>query len=442
MIRFGAVMATLGLLLSASAAAEADPAAAFVAWARDHAVPLPACDDPSMAAVGRAAGTARMIALGEPAHGAHEPLAFRNCLFHHLVEQQGFTAIAIESGTSEARQLHDYVAGGPGDVRQLVRESLSWGFGRFAENVALVEWMRAYNADPAHARKIAFYGIDMSGGDSSGAWANARITLDAALAYLARFDATDSRAVRGAVEPFLGRFTHPAHAALSRAERRRLRAAVDGLARYLDRHGDRLAARSGRDEFDWARRNAALARQLDHMFRTSAPSGEELSPEDYRADAARDAAMADNAHWVLDREGPDGRVLLFAHDGHVMNAATRGGIWSVYRRAPKAMGQHLRAALGDQLFIVPIASGSNGAGLPPVAPGSGSLDVALARVGYERFLLDLRPARTAGPAAGWLRRTQSIRANHVTQAEITPATAMDAVVFIATLTAAHVPEAR
>ncbi|MFD2500209.1 erythromycin esterase family protein [Rhizorhabdus histidinilytica] len=169
MIRFGAVMATLGLLLSASAAAEADPAAAFLAWARDHAVPLPACDDPSMAAVGRAAGTARMIALGEPAHGAHEPLAFRNCLFRHLVEQQGFTAIAIESGTSEARRLHDYVAGGPGDVRQLVRESLSWGFGRFAENVALVEWMRAYNADPAHARKIAFYGIDMSGGDSSGA---------------------------------------------------------------------------------------------------------------------------------------------------------------------------------------------------------------------------------------------------------------------------------
>ncbi|ARR54923.1 erythromycin esterase [Rhizorhabdus wittichii DC-6] len=440
MIRIGAV--ALGLLLSAPAVAQPDPAAAFVAWARDHAVPLPACDDPSMATVGRAAGAARMIALGEPAHGAHEPLAFRNCLFRHLVEHQGFTAIAIESGTGEARRLHDYVAGGPGDARQLVRESLSWGFGRFAENVALVEWMRAYNADPAHRRKIAFYGIDMSGGDSSGAWANARITLDAALAYLVRFDATESRAARAAVEPFLGRFTQPGHAALDRTERRRLRAAVDGLVRYLDRHGDRLAALSGREELDWARRNAVLARQLDHMFRTSAPSGEELSPEDYRADAARDAAMADNARWVLDREGPDGRVLLFAHDGHVMNAATRGGIWSVYRRAPKAMGQHLRAALGDRLFIVPIASGSNGPGLPPAAPGAGSLDAALARVGSQRFLLDLRPARTAGPAAGWLRRTQSIRANHVTEAEISPATAMDAVVFIATLTAAEGSKAR
>ena len=46
-------------------------------------------------------GAARVVALGEPTHGAHEPLAFRNRLIRFLVEQMGFTAVALETGFTE-----------------------------------------------------------------------------------------------------------------------------------------------------------------------------------------------------------------------------------------------------------------------------------------------------------------------------------------------------
>ncbi len=436
---------TLGITLACAVAGNAatqparaerhtpDPAAAFVHWARDHAIPLPHCDveaeTPDFGSIAGLSGETDMVALGEPAHGAHEPLAVRNCLFRYLVERQGFTAIAIESGTVEARRLNDYVAGGEGDGRALIRTGLSWGFWRFSENLQLIEWMRRYNRDPAHTRKISFYGMDMSGGDANG-WGNARITLDAVTTYLHRFD--PSGPVRDAVCGIAGRFTETGYRALGLADQRRQRAIIGQLERYLDRHRARLIASSGEKEFAWARRNAALARQLQHMFQVSQPPTENLSPDDWKADAVRDAAMAENARWVLDREGLDGRVLVFAHNGHAMNAATRGGIWSVYRRAPMAMGQHLRAALGRKLAIVAMASGRNGPGLPPVAGDKGSLNAALAEVGPGNYLVDLRKS-----ANSWLRSRQTIRANHRTETEILPKRAMDAVIFLESLTAAH-----
>ena len=446
-IGWALLLAMIGLAFPANALTQQEAvqdasSAAFVAWAREHAQPLLPCtaqsDSGAMRGVDVIVGDARVVALGEPTHGAHEPLAFRNCLFRYLVEHHGFTAIAIESGLNEAQRLHNYVAGGPGDARQLVRDSLTWGFGRFTENVELIEWIHRYNADPAHRRKIRFYGIDMSGGDGSGAWRSARITLQDSLAYLARVTPTQSRRAREAVEPFLDHFTLPGYAALPHASQARLRSAIDGLVRFFDRERAHLVGASAPADYDWARRNAILARQLGALFRVSRPaaSGEDLSPDDYKADAARDAAMAANVRWVIEREGPKGRILLFAHNGHVMNARTRGGIWSVYAQAPAAMGKHLRTALGKRLLIMPISGASGGPALSANTPEFGSLDSVLSKAGHGHFLLDLRIARKDAPASVWLAQTQTLRANFNTENLIAPASAFDAIVFFYRLTPA------
>lgn len=409
-------------LLVPLTAAAAQPAAHFTTWAAQHAVALPPCppDSKQWEKVGAIVGSVDLVALGEPAHGAREPLALRNCLFRYLVEHHGFTAIALETGVSESRALDDYVAGGSGDARQLARDNFSWGFGRFAENIALLEWMRGYNADPAHARKLHLYGIDLSGGDKSGAWRNAAVTLRTSIAHLARVMPDRSQPVRKALAPFLDRFSAPGYAAMTPAERARLRRAIAALIGFLDRH------RADDPDWMWAQRNAVNARQLERLFRVSPPptADDELSPDDYKADIARDAAMAENALWASRREVPNGRLLLFAHDGHIMNAATRGGSWSVYRRAPAAMGVHLKAALGARLLIVPIVS--------PAGPDT-DLDTALARTGHDRFLLDLRPVRRDG----WLAGERSMRTNFTDELLVKPGIAFDALIFLARLSPAR-----
>ena len=74
-----------------------------------------------------AIGAARVVALGEPTHGVHEPLAFRNRLFRFLVERMGFTAIALESGFTESISARSFIEGGEGDAETAARTGLSGG---------------------------------------------------------------------------------------------------------------------------------------------------------------------------------------------------------------------------------------------------------------------------------------------------------------------------
>jgi erythromycin esterase len=423
------------MLLHAIPATAATPAEdAFVAWARTHAIDLPVCSSIFSGAdyshLAKSFGSARVVALGEPVHGAHEPLAFRNCLFRYLVEKQGFTAIALESGLHESRRLHDYAAGGRGDVRDVARRGFTWGFWRYPENIELLEWVRAYNLDPQHTRKVAVYGIDVSGGDADGAWARARITLDDGLAYLARAAPARSARVRTDIAPFLGHFSAPAYRALSGKERTALRRSLVRVLEIFDSNRAVLLAASSRKDFDWARQNIVAAQQLQVLFEVSETPdpGGRLLPGEYRADAAREAAMADNAMWALHREGPEGRILFFAHNGHIMNARTRGGIWSVYAKPPAAMGFHLRRALGRDLLIIAASSPTRGEG----AGGPGEIDTALARVGRERFLVDIHSA--TGLPAQWLSREKHLSANYTTESLVCPRQAFDLLIFFDRLT--------
>ena len=425
------------------AAAAADAAAAedaFVAWAKAHAIPLPGpdADADGLAAIAATIGDARIVAFGEPTHGAHEPLAFRNQLLRYLVEHHGFTAIAIESGLTESRRVHDYVNGAPGDEREIVREGLTWGFGEYEENLKLMRWLRAWNADPKHARKVHLYGIDQPGG-AGGTLPNARIALDELLAYFDRNAHPRARALHAALAPYLDRFTHDKYWAVPDAERQRLRWALADAAVELDRIDGTDLPVAAEADLAWARRNAATAGRLQDFFEAWPPgvSGMKIVPELVAPMEVRDSTMAEHLQWVLEREGADGRVLVFAHNAHLVDAPIRGGIWTpLGSHAPRLMGTHLRAALAEDYLILASSSAGSGEGLPE-AERVQDIEAALSRVGKPHFLLDTRDARGNPALAPWLDRPKTWRANVITEIEVTPTRAFDALVYFDRLTPAQ-----
>src|SRR5690242_9706188 len=138
-------MIILGAPSSRNALAQGE---AVTKWAAEHAIPLrtmePGGDASDLAPLRAIVGSARVIAIGEPLHGGHEPLSFRNRLIQYLVEQEGFTAVGLESGFSESRSVDRYITGGSGDAASIARDGITWGFGLFRDNIALVEWLRAW----------------------------------------------------------------------------------------------------------------------------------------------------------------------------------------------------------------------------------------------------------------------------------------------------------
>ena len=437
---------TIGLMLispalvatCAGGRAAPQPSDAFVLWAKSHAVAVQLADvggdDADLRPLQAMVGTARVVALGEAAHGAHEPLALRNRIFRFLVERMGFTAIAIESGITESQRVQEYVLGGNGVARQVVHDDLTWGFGEYEENVALVRWMHEYNVDPGHAHKIRFYGVDLSAGED-GAFGRARIAIDEVLSYVARVDTASARRMRGDIEPFLDRFSSAGYLALAPAERDQLRATIDQLAALLERNHAMFLSVTTADDFEWARRNAQAARQLDTFFRVAPPPTADgsIPPTLQRAMNVRDSAMAENLAWVLQREGADGRVMLFAHDAHVMSGVVTGPLWKSFAKPVTQMGVHLRERMGGQLFTIATSSAHNAADLPAATLDSAGIDAALARVGLPIFLLGV-PRAAQAPAAAWLAQRHSLRINFNSYVDVRADSAFDALLYIDTLT--------
>jgi erythromycin esterase len=407
----------------------------FVAWARESLTPLvPALPWPSwddLQKVGHIIGDAALVALGEGTHCAAEPLEFRNRLFEYLVQEKSFTAIALESGLTESRMVHDYVLGAPGDPSAVLAQGLSWTFDRLPQNLSLIRWMRDYNSNPALARKLHFYGFDVPGSPGNGRVLRGVDTaLLEALRYLDAIDGAHAARLHARISPLLPnlRFDPDESApsggyeSLTSSDRDRLTAAIADMIALFERNEARYAAASSEHDYAWACRAAIGAGQVDNQLRRIPLQWRRSGGQSSQAERmgfllemtnARDRDQADNLEWIARQEGDSGKILIFAHRYHLSTAAVArrvalrsGGMEFTHQTA----GSYLRRRVGKRLLTIGNLIGKTEADYPeltqtllPAAPDS--VDGFVAELGPPRFILDLRGAPAA--VAHWLDRERS-----------------------------------
>lgn len=421
-------------LLAVSAAAQARSNYPFAQWARAHAVrlgDLHAATTTDLRPLAQIVADARVVALGEPTHGAEEPLAFRNRLFRYLVETLGFTAIAIESSLPDSRRVDAHVNGAAGNAYEVAHKYIGYGFGEFRATVQLLEWMRAYNANPAHTRKLHFYGIDLPLGGRVGLTPRP-LAFEDALGLLARADSQQSAQLRSRLAPLL-RLTEDSSFSASAAELDAFTVVTDELVSRLERARPILAFLP-KDDYEWGYRSAIVAHQTMRTQRGSPKAAMwEIPPGAWEGVETRDAGMADNVRWVVAREGPQGRVLVFAHNLRVANTRNTGSVWNAFARPPQMMGVHLRSTYGRSLLIIGQSGGASGGSLRKSVEDSSGIDEALGSTGLRHFAVDLRAARVGTAERLWLDATHPLRANLTMHAIVRPIDAFDVLVYVDTL---------
>jgi erythromycin esterase len=410
----------------------------FTQWARTNAIPLHSVDDPyvdsSFAFLRPLVGSARVLALGELIHRGHEPLEFRNEVIRYAVTHLGFTAVALESGFTEAAVVDSFIQGGAGKVDSVLKAGLSWNFGTLPENREMVLWLREHNA---HAgRKVRLYGFDLTGADPANLadlYLGAPQAVFAALEYLEQVSPVAGAHLRSRLVPLMGQFTPYRYVEYSSEERTRLRAGLDSLDRVLIADSGRDVQASSAFYYARARRNVWMALRLNDVLALTASS----SPAVVRARTVmRDSLMAENIRWALRTEGDSGRLLVWAHNAHLMNAPEHtwqldpGTNRYVPVGAPLRMaGQYLRAALGANEVVIG-ATSSRTIGWDASPSDSGSFDAALATVGLPTFVIDLRTGDRNSQVADMLRRAWPFRIT-TTFEPIVPREAADAIVYFA-----------
>jgi len=409
----------------------------FAKWAATHAVPLTtvesANNDSDLLPLESAIGTARVVALGEPMHGAREPLAFRNRLIRFLVERMGFTAIALESGYTESISARPFIERGDGDAETATLTGLGRGLARYPQSRELIQWMRDYNATAASAghRRIRLYGFDIpNGGRRDGPW----LAMDSALTFLARADPTAANKIRASLGDSLSGLDASQFGPLPADARVKFDTSIEAIAKAMQKSRKSLIASSSDEDYRWAVHNLDAARQLAKCLAITPPPGAAMSLW-VRTMTCRDSAMAENVQWALKNEGRQGRLLVFGHDGHVMSTKEAGRRVANMKEKPLMMGLPLRREYGKDLYIIAMVCATTSGGLITSKPlEEGSVESTLTGVGLPLMFLDVRMARQNQDALTWLSTRRSIDANVSSQGLITLSTAVDAFVFVNTLT--------
>ena len=367
-------------------------------------------------------GDARVVAVGEATHGSAEFFLVRHRLLELLAGEMGFTVLALEAGWPDAPAADDYVLNGKGEPLKALSDLKYWALDT-EEMLAVLRWMRSYNEDPSRQKKLRVAGFDPQFTPNS---------VAAVLAYLQKVDPAAVAPTGELLQPFRDDMADHKYMGLDPAVIERTAAGVAALAARFDAERSSWTARSSEPEWTIARQHANIIRQAEAS---------------YKNPFARDKGMAENVQWILDREPPGTKIILWAHNTHI--AAQPAEV--------SEMGSLLRKKYGADYFTIGLMFGSGSfraldrsegrvsggvqaCSLGPAPPGS--LEAALGLAGIPLFALDLRAA--GGPAGAWLDSkivTRSVggifRGEAASGNRRVPKKSFDAIVYIDKVTASH-----
>lgn len=373
-------------------------------------------------------GNARFVLLGEATHGTHEFYAERARITQRLIEEKGFTAVAVEADWPDAYRVNRYVRGQGLDADG--RAALS-GFERFPawmwRNTAVldfVEWLRKRNDSVGASAQAGFYGLDLYSMFTS---------IHEVLRYLEQVDphaAIQARKVYGCFDHYEQDSQQYGYEASFGMSPSCQEGVLTLLLTMQQRAHATMQADGADDAFFYAQQNARLVKNAEEYYRT-------MFKGRVSSWNLRDSHMAETLDAVarhLERDGKPARIVVWEHNSHIGDARAteigRQGEWTVGELARKAYG-------ADALLVgfttyegrVTAASDWDGEGEHKhVRPAlQNSYEHLLHATGIERFFLPLRepgPARTAlmeerlERAIGVLYKPRTERQSHYFMAQL------------------------
>jgi erythromycin esterase len=249
-------------------------------------------------------GNAQYVLLGEASHGTAEYYTWRAAITRRLIEEKGFTLVAVEGDWPAMYRLNQYIRGAAGagaNARAVMQEFDRWPTWMWAnEEVAeLAEWLRTYNQTQPQGQQAGFYGLDVYS-----LWDS----MEEVISYLDRVDPSKAQAARAALQCFAPyNRDEQAYASATLDEKK---SCADELARMMEA----VQATAGDDEAAFnASQNALVAvnaeRYYHAMVRSNAGSWN-----------IRDQHMMETINRLVERYGPDAKIIVWEHNTHVGDA--------------------------------------------------------------------------------------------------------------------------
>ena len=299
------------------------------------AEPLPDIDDPAFGALFDRYADARVVLLGEASHGTSEFYRARAAITKRLVEQHGYTIVALEADWPDAATLDRWVRHRqPRDGEERAFERFPTWMWRNREFDALVRWLHGHNEDRAPEDMTGLFGLDLY---------NLSASMQAVIDYLEEKDpeaAQEARERYACLAPFSRNPAAYGRLAMSHGYAFCEEGAVAMLKELLS---NRLGyvAEDGEEWLD-AAANARLVKNAEAYYRAMY----EGAAESWNL---RDTHMFETLCSILDARGPDSKAVVWAHNSHIGDARfTEMGI----ARGELNIGQLAKEKFGDKARLI------------------------------------------------------------------------------------------
>ena len=233
----------------------------------------------------------QIIGLGEASHGQGSFFKHKINSFKWLVENEGYTIFALEAGFSESLKINQYILYGEGSAKESLI-NLNYGVLQIEEFVELIEWMRAYNMNKSPEKHIMFYGFDcqMSKGSVDYLKSGSHIIEhNFSLEELSLLD--DLLQLQRTRDKRLAQRIYPL------------------LLNFISSHAKRIS--DSNQHMTFKKTSLTVLNNLKYFCDT-----ERNSENQNGLNRAR--FMAENVHHILDIEGKNIKMVLSAHNGHIM----------------------------------------------------------------------------------------------------------------------------
>ena len=349
------------------------------------AEPLPQIGEAGFARAFDRFGDSRVVLLGAASYGASEFCRARAAITRWLIEQRGFTVVALEADWADARALDAYVRGRkpPVGSGQAFRRFPAWLW-RNREFEGFLGWLKRHNAGRGDRPKAGVYGLDLYSLSAS---------MRAAVDYLDQADPGVAEAARlryGCLTPWADEPATYGRLALTSSYARYEKPVSAILRDLLGRQVGEMAAEHAID----AAQGARLVSEAEAYYRAMYLGGAE-------AWNLRAAHMFETLDALLAAKGSDAKAVVWAHNAHVGDArATEMGVI----REEANLGQLCRQTWGREAAL--IGFGANDGAVACASDWDAPMEVKSLTPGLSesweavshaartpRFLLDLRPGR-------------------------------------------------
>lgn len=263
---------------------------------------------------------ARIIALGEAAHGNKEFQELKLSVFKTLVGTTNVRGLILEGDFGGCALANEFINGGKGTAEDITRK-LGYRIYRTDEMCALIKWMREYNETAAENDKVRIYGADIQNDMCA-----VRVIKD----FYALAAPEKAAEVSSALDELFG----TEEDAYSKSDYDKIISFLDESAKELDAAQSEYEAAAGKERFATARRAFDMLRcYMEYREKKNFSS------------LYRDTQMKENVLWALgiEENDHDSRLMLTCHNGHMTKNQSSGATY---------LGKFLHDDFGEEYFAI------------------------------------------------------------------------------------------